>query len=265
MKYTKQSIGVELTDETLLQYADETRGGSFAVITGYTRSGDEKNSPLVAGQVEVASYVLNFGINYKKLKADSITILENWAKGEKLPAFTILTVKRGDVVGGKKITVTQNYKWTDEIVMAAIKEILSDWKNPPEKKGAEYEKAAKSIYTLNGEIYLRDVLVVSKIVTQKAEYRHKKSSEMTAIKDFIRRLLPVGNYRQFCLNDKIEGTLSFGGHKMLIEEGIVLETLPELLMTYLSELSLSGQVKVGEEVALGKALTDLVTVGEATE
>jgi hypothetical protein len=59
-------------------------------------------------------------------------------------------------------------------------------------------------------MFFRDLRLVSKRVIQHGDYPFSSSGEVVAIADSIKRVMPVGNYRQFRLDATFD-SISMGG------------------------------------------------------
>jgi hypothetical protein len=78
----------------------------------------------------------------------------------------------------------------------------------PKKVDQGYTAEAKGAYSKEGEaegvLYFRDCMTVHKHVTLQGEYKQKGGKEETAIKEALRRMLPVGRYRAYKLDGNFE-------------------------------------------------------------
>lgn len=76
------NIGVSETVEHLSELLDSTKGGTFAVIHQYDNAGSSKLIP--EGNSEIATYGIQFGIGYDRIKERSLGIIRSvleYAKG----------------------------------------------------------------------------------------------------------------------------------------------------------------------------------------
>lgn len=126
----------------------------------------------------------------------------------KVEVQTALDLSDGELLNTRKsgdrtqATISYRLPSTHPAAKIALQAVLDGFLNP-KPATADYAKEGKSLFSLDttDRWYLRDVLAVSKVVTEQAVYDFKASATATAIKDACRRHLLTGKYRQFILTD----------------------------------------------------------------
>ena len=225
MKYTMADVGVRVSPATMIDFLNDQRRGGYGYIHGYC-----------SGTGEVANHYFKAACIYPNLLARSIAALDDgslmghiiehglevhrgtWAETTKGPDGNATTTYHNRKAIGRvhqKIDKTYSMKDINDAAMileamAAVRKGLAD----PKKVDQGFTGIAKGTYTKEDEapgvIYFRDCLEVSKTVTQQEEIKQTASDELPAVKETIRRMLPVSRYRAYRLASNFE-YISLGG------------------------------------------------------
>lgn len=187
---------------TLLEVAEGLKKGMFVGIRSYANA-----------HGEVMDVVVHADADYANTHNRSLTILNDLAKDETLK-FTITRnawidekgVEHNRKAKGRTLktgiveTITIHDKDFAEAV-AKVQKSISE----PRKVENFYDKDAPSAYTHEGtgKLYLRNVLLHSKVVIRKGSYPLSCSARVNAIVDAITEMLPVGQYRNYILDDEL--------------------------------------------------------------
>lgn len=193
--------------EELAAVFDENPGGAFISIKGYRP---------VSADGEVADYQLRSGIKYPNVVADSIAQLKDIMAGKGVPSLHVkcMTWQNPDKTFSNRkskervlVTFEKSYLVADRAFQEAAAEVLEALENPG-KPTTEYDKEAKGLYSLDGtSFYIRDCLVIEKKILVHGTRNVKATHPDTALRDAIRRLLPVGNYRTFKLDGEFDAVM----------------------------------------------------------
>jgi len=210
--YTKADLLDPAKATILAGIINDTKHGGFMTVHALVPK---------TGYGEISDYTFCKGISYENAVKTSLKIL---AKLENDPTFSI-RVTRGtwqDGQGnesptGKKskafpvpVTVSQTYMAGDAATKEAFAKIRKSLEAPaaPTK---EYVSLGNGIYKdENDTLFLRDLRLVSKRVIQHGTYPFSASGEIVALADAIKKVMPVGNYRQFRLDQDYD-SISMGG------------------------------------------------------
>ena len=113
------------------------------------------------------------------------------------------------------------------IAFASIRKSLTS----PECPTKEYEKVGNGIYKDEvGTLFFRDLRLVSKRVIVHGNYPFSASKETVAIADTIKKAMPIGNYRQFRLDQDYD-SISMGGIEMQQESIEPIEPVSDFVKT----------------------------------
>ena len=74
----------------------------------------------------------------------------------------------------------------------------------PRPSNVEYEKEGNGVYDLNGTLHIRDCQLIRKEVVRSGDYPISTQEPVNALADTIRRMLPVGKYRQVKLDGRFD-------------------------------------------------------------
>lgn len=185
--------------QSVLNTFNANPSGCFIGVQGYENSFGE-----------VANYTLQSGVNYGNIKDKSIEKLKELKEGKaeqsvhvkcnvwKNPDGSITNRKGKDRTFE---TYENDYSFDCEDFQNACDEILNGLTNPRESSQT-FDKEAKGLYSIDGEtLYIRDCLKVTKTVVKEGEYAQSATLPFNALKDAIKGLLPVSNYRTFKLEN----------------------------------------------------------------
>jgi len=207
-QYTKQQVvGAE---KAILELINDHRRGGYIYIHGY----------LSEDTGEISNHWVQASCLYPSLVARSIKAIEDGTLLARVQAKG-LNVHRNRWTDGKGIDTNrkanglffQNVDRTytlpqDENIIKAAMEDLKEGLVSPKKVDQGYTAVANGTYQREGEqegvLYIRDCLTVAKVVTKEGEHKPKASLEINAVKEALRRLLPVGRYRAYKLHENFE-------------------------------------------------------------
>lgn len=188
--------------------------GSFIWVQGYES---------VNGNGEIANYQLQSGIHYNNIKAKSIEKIDEIKAGKIVPTIHVKcnTYKNDDgTFTSRKAKDRQLIVWEKDVAFSdadfqlACDEIKEGLVNP-KKVEQPYEKEATGLYsTENDVLYIRDCLVIKKYIVTPGSRPVSATEPFNAIKNAIRRLLPVDNYRTFKLDLNRFETISINTEKI---------------------------------------------------
>lgn len=235
----------ELTKKEVGNFCSECTSGRFAAVNGYTSQTGE-----------VADYSIQFGCYYSNLLKEDAAFLKDiiagqypgpvdvkhgvYLDGEFAPASTGTAVsvdgaapvlfdlespriKNRDAKGRAAHVFSYSLAGNSSMVIDAASALLKGIESPKDT-GAAYQKEGKGIYSLarsDGEShwYLRDGLIISKKVIQKAEKKFSASLPETAIKNAVRKLLKSGRYRNFTLTEGNFSSVKIEGAELIYNNG----------------------------------------------
>ena len=252
-------VGVSVVMEDLQALMDRQRSGTIFCIREY-----------VDKQLVTANHWLQHDINYGRVRQKSIDMLRGMIENGIDP----LTVKSGtrldcngnmhtmpgkdvkldadnnpviDPETGKPLKIARTntpmvleLDGTDQRVKDAADTLLYELEHPkPPRKVYNSTGKGGATAEVDGEIcfYIRDCLTVGRQHVE-GEYKFNASSPAIAIKDALRKTLPVGRYRQFKLTYKQDGRsyeygdwgcITMGGQAVLCDgvENKIFFALPE--------------------------------------
>jgi hypothetical protein len=179
--------------------------GAFISIQGYES---------INGCGEKANYLLQSGIKYANIKETSIEKIKDIKAGNDIKEIHVKCSTWKDPVTGelsnrkskerKLITWEGDFKHDSPEFQKACDEIHEGLTNP-KKVETSFEKEATGLYSIEGDVlYIRDCLVARKKVTEYGSRPVSATTPENALKEAIRRLLPVNNYRTFKLDGRFE-------------------------------------------------------------
>jgi len=186
----------------LIEATEKLKAGMFVHIHGYINSHGEKQNATFHADA-----------NYENTHKRSAEMLDKIEQDESL-SFEIVRNAWIDAKGieyknkakdrtkklGIKETITIHDKDFPEAVAKLRKSIID-----PRKQTDNFEKVGKSTYdnSNTNKTYFRNVLVASKVVVVKGIYEPVCSARVNAIKDALKDMLPIGEYRQYVLDDEM--------------------------------------------------------------
>jgi hypothetical protein len=215
-QFSMDDLGNASDKETLISMISEAPKGGIIHVKAYESKG---------GYGEVADYFYLKGVDYGKMKERSLAKLKEIADNEN---FSI-KVTRGVWTGKDGIkhnrkakgrtysVVTETYTADNPMMNEAIREIEHSILNPY-KKGAEYQKEGNGVYSMEDQsLHIRDCQLLHKIVLREGDYPKKASSENVALRNAIKRSLPISKYRQVKLDGRFD-YISVGGQILMQDE-----------------------------------------------
>lgn len=219
---TQVATDVNLQQELISFLNDQQRGG-FCYIHGYiSKTGEVANhwfqGACLYGNMVKRSVDMLDGEIHDKIKADGLEVTRGaWVneQGQESPSGR----KNKDHSTFVTITKTYRTEYEDEAVkLATAITALRENLTAPKKVDQGYTVEAKGTYSKEGEadgiLYFRDALTVHKHVQVQGEFKNKATGEIVAIKDAIKRMLPVSRYRAYKLADNFE-YITVGGLSIL--------------------------------------------------
>jgi hypothetical protein len=203
--------------DQMLETFNSNPSGAFIFITGYE---------AVKGAGEVANYQLQSGISYDNIKKRSIAMLEKIKAGEEVEELDVKckTWKKPDGTYTNRkakdrvlIDHQANYKFDSPDFQTACDELMQGMTDP-KKTNQPYDQEANGLYSIDDDIlYIRECLIVDKTVTTFGERPVSATEPFIALKNKIKKMLPVSNYRTFKLDGRFE-KVSINHDKVLPED-----------------------------------------------
>jgi len=215
-QFSMDELGHKTNKEALINMIAEAPKGGIIHVKAYESKG---------GHGEVANYFYLKGVDYGKMKERSLAKLNKIAEDENFSIKVtrgVWTDSKGQNHNRKAKdrtfrTITETYTSNDVIVSEAVKEIENSILNPY-KKGADYQKEGNGIYSMEDQsLHIRDCQLLNKIVLRKGDYPKKASSEKVALRNAIKRTLPISKYRQVRLDGRFD-YISVGGQIVMQDE-----------------------------------------------
>ena len=200
----------------LIDFLNDQQRGGFCYIHGYcNKQGEVANhwfqgACLYGNLIKRSVAMLDDGTVWDSIEQDGLYVARGaWVNvaGTESPSgrknakngFTIFT------------TIKKTYSYTNEEDLPKMAEAMASLREgltAPKKVDQGYKAEAKGTYSRDGEadgvLYLRDALTIHKHVTMQGEFKDKATKELTALKDAIKRMLPVNRYRAYKLADNFE-------------------------------------------------------------
>jgi hypothetical protein len=215
IQVTASQVSQGYDPQQLIDHLNDTQRGGFLYIHGYCSEGTG----------EVANHWVQGACIYPNMVNRSVALIDNEELMAKIEAEG-LEVHRGGWFNSEGKgnpacrkskefhtfqAVDRTYSMENEEdlakIMLAIASLREGLVNP-KKVDQGYSVEAKGAYSKEdqpaGVLYLRDSMTVHKHVTFQGEYKPKASSESTAIKEALRKMLPVGRYRAYKLCGNFE-------------------------------------------------------------
>jgi len=239
--YTKADLLNPANAEKLADVINDSKHGGFMRVHALQTK---------TGHGEISDYTFCKGISYENAVKTSLKILE---KLEADPTFNVRVVRgtyQNDAgienpTGRKSkdfplaVTVSKTYMQGDSALKDAFTSIRKSL-TAPEKPTKEYTKVGNGVYEdETGNMFFRDLRLVSKRVIQHGSYPFSSSGEVVAIADAIKRVMPVGNYRMFRLDADYD-SISMGGIEIEQESAPVetkeLEAFVKTIQQFAKEL-----------------------------
>jgi len=220
-QYTKDQVGVNVTEAQLVELLNDQQRGGFAYVHSYVNESGE-----------VANHWFKSACLYPNMVAKSVFLIDSGTVKDKITAEG-LEVTRGTWVdqtgtqhnrkaeGRVHQIIKKTYSMANEDDRAKVLLCLAEVRQGlvvPKKVDQGFTSIAKGTYSKEDEpegvIYFRDCMNVAKVVTKQGEYKQTASDEIPAMKEAIKRLLPVGKYRAYKLCANFD-YISIGGQAIL--------------------------------------------------
>jgi hypothetical protein len=217
----KKVISLE-QKQMVLDTFNANASGCFIQVTGYENANGE-----------VSTYQLQSGVNYGNVINMSVEQLKDIKAGNEVKELEVkcnVWEKSVDEISklpkdhtiedectNRKATgrtykpFAKPYKWDSAEFQTACDVVMESLINP-KKVEQSYEKEAKGLYSIDEEtLYIRQCLVVNKVVEKDGVYPQSATLPLNALKEKIKGLLKVSKYRTFKLEQfdsiSINGTL----------------------------------------------------------
>ena len=206
----KNNSGDNVMEKKLQEIIQQTNAGQFIWINEYQNK-----------YGEVSNYLVHADANYESVHKRSLKKLEELRKDKDL----VIDITRYAWVdsdgnehtrkanGRTQKKIEEQIKQGDVDLIAAFDKVENSIKNPREVT-TEYI-GSNSAFELNGECYLRNVLIEKKDVIKKGDYPISCQARINAICDWIKSQLPIGQYRQFTLSSTNCKSLSASGEAFI--------------------------------------------------
>ena len=209
---SSSSTSFEKSVLTVAEAALAVRNGQIVHINGYENS-----------HGEVANVWVAFNVNYERSKKRFLRKLAEFeAKVHDgklthlaLPLFYnwvgpdgFKSALKGKLEDGRKLEAQKGVKADKDEILVAIA-VIRDSLTAPKKITNSYDKISDSIFTRTDEdgierLYLRNVLLVEKAIIADGEYvtesgNPSASAKETVLKDLIKKMLCINQYRTYIL------------------------------------------------------------------
>jgi len=216
-KFSIAEVGNPVERQTMIDMIADAPKGGIIHVHAYEAKG---------GYGEVANYFYLKGVDYGKMKLRSLEKLNDLANDE---TFSV-KVTRGvwenadgtytnrKAKGRTYKVITETFNSTDALFIEAVAEIENSIINPYNPKGASYQKEGNGIYSMENEsLHIRDCQLLHKVILKRGDYPQKATSEKVALRDAIKRNLPISKYRQVSLSG-IFDYITVGGQIIMQDE-----------------------------------------------
>lgn len=239
--FTKSELLDPAKASILAAVINDTKHGGFMTVHALVPK---------TGFGEISDYTFCKGISYENAIKTSLKIL---AKLENDPTFNVLVTRgtwqdgqgnesptgRRSAAFDKPVTVSKTYMAGDASLLEAFAKIRKSL-TAPEAPTKVYVSLGNGVYEdENKTMFFRDLRLVSKRIIQHGKYPFSASGEIVAIADTIKKVMPIGNYRQFRL-DQEYNSISMGGIELEQEtpEPVKeLEAFVKKIQTFAKELT----------------------------
>jgi len=219
--FTNEELGVEKSKQELINLIANAPKASIIHVHNY----EAKNN---CG--EVAHYFYLKGIDYGNMKAKSLALLSEM---EQDVTFSVKVTRGVWKNSNGKIsptnrknkkqgfvnfdTITETYRYGSSIMIDALAKARQSIEKP-QYQGAIYKEEGNGIYSAeNGTLHIRDCRLIHKTVTREGDYPQKATGEIVAVTNAIKRLLPIGQYRQVKLDGRFD-YITVGGQIIMQAE-----------------------------------------------
>lgn len=191
----------------LVEAFNQSPSGSYIYIENYQSA---------VGSGEVADYYLQFGIKYENALNASLEKLKLVKEGKILKYVNVDWAAYVDTNGnlhsrpaeGRTLQKqpTKQVYWNDSDFQSACDEIAESL-TAPKKTENNFKNEGKGLYSHadSDTLYIRECLLILKKVTKSGPASNPRGiSYEKALKDEIRSLLPVSQYRSFRLDGRFD-------------------------------------------------------------
>lgn len=182
-------------NKQLREIIQGSRSGQFITINGYKNSHRELSNQLVHADANYDSVHERSIKKLNELEADKNLVINITRNAWFDSAGNEHTRKAGDRV---RKEVKEIVKAGDTDLIIAFEKVRQGIL-APKREGAEYV-GSNSAFQLDDECYLSNVLIEKKEVITPGVYPVTCQSKVSALVDWIKQKLPIGQYRTFKLN-----------------------------------------------------------------
>ena len=216
-KFTQEQLGVEINRQALIKAIADAPSASIIYVKNY----EAKN-----GHGEVANFSYNKGVSYANMKDRSLEQLSFMESNE---SFSIVVkwnmwedengVRTTRKAKGRFVRqLCETYAFGHPLLTEAFAKVRKSL-TAPQPSTAEYAKEGNGIYSLDGVLQIRDCSLIHKEVVKEGDYPITATEPVNALADTIRRLLPIGKYRQVRLDGRFDYISIRGQIVMQSEDG----------------------------------------------
>lgn len=215
-QFSMEELGEKINKQKLIDMIANAPKSGIIHVNAYESKG---------GHGEVANYFYLKGVDYGKMKERSLVKLKEISADE---LFSI-KVTRGvwEDANGIRHTrkakdrtfkvVSKIYSIDEDITKEAIKAVEESIINPRQFH-ADYDKEGNGVYSMeDGSLHIRDCQLIHKTILREGDYPQKATGELVALKNAIKKLLPISKYRQVCLDGRFNH-ISIGGQIIMQDE-----------------------------------------------
>lgn len=218
--FSKSDLESPASRNAIVALIDGAKHGGFIVVHSLKTK---------TGYGETSDYTFCKGISYPNAVEKSLSML---ADIEANPNFAIET-KRG-TWQNKSGEINPTNRKSKDFPLYVVAPVSVSFKKgsaslykalesiklsliTPKAPAKEYKALGNGIYEDdNGKLFIRDLRLVSKKVLVEGQYPQSASSEEVVIADYIKRSMPVGNYRQFNLDGDYT-SITIDGTELVME------------------------------------------------
>lgn len=215
-----EQVGIEQERETLINMIALAPKASIIHVHAYESK---------KGYGEVANFFYLKGVDYGKMKERSLDVLSEIANN---PDFSISVTRgvwknqKGEINPTNRKskeypifdTVAKIYNHDNKLLTEAIAKAEQQILNP-HSQGAKYDKQGNGIYQQeDGALHIRDCRLLHKVVIREGDYPQTASGELVALTNALKKILPIGKYRQVKLDGRYD-YITLGGQIVMQDEG----------------------------------------------
>jgi len=196
-------------NQKLREIIQSSQGGHYITVVGYTNRYGEVSTQQVHADANYSSVHERSIKKLDELEKDThnIKITRNaW--------FDAAGVEYTRKAGGRERKEVKDVITHSDVDRKTAFDKVRDGILNPKKTGPEYV-GSNSAFQLEDECYLRNVLIASKTILKEGVYPITCQNRVNAIADWIRKQLPIGEYRQFKLNSTSCQSVSASGKQFV--------------------------------------------------